>query len=176
MLEERKAGKEDSEGCSGLSQAYPGLCWWFTVQVCLHEQSMWSDWGDDVEVQQPSVCVCVCVFVCVCAPHEIMFMMQAGSCPCEDYLKHLFNFYWVFVSFLYEMNKVYVLKTSAFGHFIYFVDLLDMDWNLYGASLHAKMWPVHSQKYSPHVSLLPAQTFSLLRASQVTELVNESRN
>ena len=120
--------------------------------------------------------VCVCVFVCVCAPHEIMFMMQAGSCPCEDYLKHLFNFYWVFVSFLYEMNKVYVLKTNAFGHFIYFVDLLDMDWNLYGASLHAKMWPVHSQKYSPHVSLLPAQTFSLLRASQVTELVNESRN
>lgn len=30
--------KEECKGCSGLSQAYPGLCWWFTVQVCLYMQ------------------------------------------------------------------------------------------------------------------------------------------
>lgn len=30
--------KEECKGCIVLSQACPGLCWWFTVQVCLDMQ------------------------------------------------------------------------------------------------------------------------------------------
>ncbi len=39
-------------------------------------------WRDDVKVQRPSVC----------SHNEVVFMMQAGSRPREDYLKHLVNF------------------------------------------------------------------------------------
>ena len=115
MLEERKAGKEDSEGCSGLSQAYPGLCWWFTVQVCLHEQSMWSDWGDDVEVRQPSVCVCVCLCVCV-LPMRSCLWCRLALVPvkitwstCSTFIEFLCHFYMKWIKSMFSKLLLLVI-------------------------------------------------------------------
>lgn len=109
MLEERKAGKEDSEGCSGLSQAYPGLCWWFTVQVCLHEQSTWSDWGDDVEVRRPSVCVCVLPMRSCLWCRLALVPVKITWSTCSTFIEFLCHFYMKWIKSMFSKLMLLVI-------------------------------------------------------------------
>lgn len=86
MWEEGKAGMKWKEV---PSQAYPGLCWCFNVTG----SSLYAvgvNWG---------------CFVKVCSHDEIMHMMQTGSCPCEDYLKHLFFVFFLKFCVIFVWNE-----------------------------------------------------------------------